>query len=234
MVRSPVAVKPILFSAPAEVSGSSTGGTASFDVIFGYTGAYTAAAHGLEPATRTDDNVADDPANNINVALGTCNFSNFPNSLFDCTGITWHVVSVPAGTALTRISLFDAYTDGDDDLDLYVWNSGFGFVGGSGSGTSAEQVDILFPSDTTYQVAVHGWQTDGPDSNYTLFDWSVSATPGGNLSVVSAPASAMLGTTGTVVISWAGAADGTKHLGAVSHSDGVDTIGLTLVSVDTD
>jgi hypothetical protein len=130
--------------------------------------------------------------------------------------------------------LFDDYTDGNDDLDLYVWNSGWTQVGGSGSGTSAEQVDLVFPGDTTYHVGVHGWQTDGADSNYTLFDWSVSATPGGNLSVDSAPPSATQGTTGTVDISWAGLAAGTKHLGAVGHSDGGGLIDLTAVSVDTD
>jgi len=231
-VRSPVAIRPIYFSAPDEVSGSGTDGSASFDVNFGYTGAYSAAAHGLEPANTQDGNVDDDPANDIGVALGTCDFSSFP---FACTGLSWHAVFVPAGSALTRISLFDDYTDGNDDLDLYVFSNCTGAqVGGSGSGTSEEEVNIADPDCPVYLVGVHGWQTDGPDSNYTLFDWSVSKTPGGNLSVDSAPASATLGDTGTVEISWAGAAAGTKHLGAISHSDGGGVIDLTVVSVDTD
>ncbi|NCF73019.1 MAG: S8 family serine peptidase [Gammaproteobacteria bacterium] len=233
-VRSPALVRPIYFDAPGEVSGSGTDGDTSFDVSFGYSGAYSAAAHGLEPATMTDGNVGDDPANSINAALDSCDFSDFPNSVFGCTGLTFHDVIVPAGTALTRMSLFDDYTDGNDDLDLYVWNSGWSQVGGSGSGTSAEQVDLVLPADTLYHVGVHGWQTDGADSNYTLFSWSVSATPGGNMSVDSAPASATLGATEAVDISWAGAAAGTKHLGAVSHSDGGGLIDLTAVSVDTD
>ena len=230
-VRSPIQVQPILFAAPDEVSGSGTDGSASFDVTFGYTGAYTAAGHGLVPATTQADTVADDPTNDINAALDTCDFGSFP---FACTGITWHMVAVPAGSAYTRISLFDDYTDGNDDLDLYVWDAGFGFVGSSGSGTSAEEVNVPFPASPFYFVAVHGWQTDGPDSNYTLFDWSVSATPGGNLSVDSAPASATLGVTGTVDVSWTGAASGTKHLGAISHSDAGGLIDLTVISVDTD
>lgn len=231
-VRSPALVQPIYFAAPSEVSGSGTDGAASFDVSFGYDGAYTAAAHGLEPATTQVDNVDDDPFNDINAAFGTCDFSSFP---FACTGITWHAVFSPAGTVLTRVSLFDEYTDGNDDLDLYVFsNCTGGQVGGSGSGTSEEEVNIVDPDCPVYLVAVHGWQTDGPDSNYTLFDWSVSATPGGNLSVDSAPGSAILGATEAVDISWSGAAAGTKHLGAVSHSDGGGMIDLTLVSVDTD
>jgi subtilisin family serine protease len=233
VVRSPILAKPILFASPGQVGGSGTDGGTSFDVLFGYDGDYTAAAHGLEPATMTAGNVEDDPTNDFDTAWGTCDSSDYPNSLFDCTGITWHVVTVPAGTGYTRISLFDEYTDGNDDLDLNVYDSGFVFVGGSGSGTSAEQVDILLPADTTYNVAVHGWQTDGPDANYTLFDWSVSATPGGNMSVDSAPASALAGTTGTVDVSWSGVPSG-KQLGAVSHSDGGGIIDLTLVSVEVD
>jgi subtilisin family serine protease len=231
VVRSPVAVQPIYFNAPGEVSGSGAGGSTSFDVSFGYTGDYTAAAHGMEPAATQVDKVSDDPANDINVALGTCDFGSFP---FVCTGITWHAVFVPGGSAYTRIALFDNYTDGNDDLDLYVWDSGFGFQGQSGSGTSAEEVNIAMPSDTLYFVAVHGWQTDGPDSNYTLFDWSVSLTPGASLSIDSAPASATAGATEAVGISWSGLAAGTKHLGAVSHSDVGGVIDITVVSVDTD
>ena len=224
-VRSPVAVKPIYFAAPGQVSGSGEDGSASFDVSFGYDGDYSAAAHGLEPANKQDGNVVDDPANDINEALGSG------------VGVTFEVVVVPAGTALTRISLFDDYTDGDDDLDLYVFGpdtAGFPFQGSSGSGTSAEQVDLVLPAPGVYFAVVHGWQTDGPDANYTLFDWSVSATPGGNLSVDSAPASATLGATEAVNINWSGAAGGTKHLGAISHADGGGLIDLTAVSVDTD
>lgn len=228
-VRSPILVQPILFSAPDEVSGSGADGDTSFDVIFGYTGDYSAAAHGLEPAMTEDGTVDDDPTNDINAALATCDFgAPFP---FPCTGITWHAIPVPVGTAYTRIALFDDYTDGNDDLDLYVWDSGFSFVGSSGSGTSAEEVNILLPGDTIYLVAVHGWQTDGPDANYTGFAWSVSATPGGNLMIDSAPASAVLGATGTVDVSWSGVAAG-KHLGAVSHADGGGLIDLTVISVD--
>ena len=181
----------------------------------------------------TDGTVSDDPSNDFNTAVGTCDFSDFPVSLSGCTGITWHVVPVPVGTAYTRISLFDDFTDGNDDLDLNVYDPNFNFVGGSGSATSAEQVDILLPAASYYNVAVHGWQTDGVDSNYKLFDWSVSATPGGNLSVDSAPAAAVSGSTETINVSWSSVPTG-KNLGAVSHSDCGGIIDLTVVSVEVD
>jgi subtilisin family serine protease len=226
-VRSALVVRPFQLAAPTEVVGAGAAGSLSFDVEFGYTGDYTAAPHGLEPAGLTDGNVVDDPANDINTALQTG------------VGVTFEFVSVPAGTAYARFSLFDDYTDGNDDLDLYVFYQNGAFVGGSGSPTSAEEVNVPFPAPGTYIVVVHGWQTDGPDANYTLFDWSVPGTPGTGtypLVIDSAPASAVLGSSGTVDVSWDVSSDpattGRKYLGAVSHSDGSGLIGLTLVGIE--
>ena len=85
--------------------------------------------------------------------------------------------------------------------------------------------------DGTWSLYVHGWLTIDGDSDYDLYSWVVSATPGGNLSIDSAPASATLGTTGTVDVSWSGATAGQWHLGAVSHT-GDALLGLTLIDVD--
>lgn len=209
-VYSPIAVRPIQLSAPAEIAGSGASGAASFDVVFGYTGTYTADPHGLIQGTEDADNVVDDPSNDINTALDTG------------VGVTFHFITVPARTLHSRFSLFDDFTDGNDDLDLYIFGpdtAGFPFVGGSGSGTSAEEVNLDSPASGTYIAVVHGWQTDGPDANYTLFDWSVPSATGGNLSIDAAPTSATLGSVETIDVSWSGLAAG-KHLGAVSHSDG--------------
>ena len=224
-VTSALAVRPVQLAAPDEVFGQGVEGDLSFDVSFGYTGDYTVDAHGLFAAVTQPGNVVDDPANDINTALSTG------------VGITVHAVDVPAGTAYARFSLFDDYTDGVDDLDLYVFTSAGAFVDGSGSGTSAEEVNIPSPAADTYLVVVHGWQTDGPDSNYTLFNWNVAedgTADDGSLAIDSAPASAVLGTTGTIDISWSGLAVDTKYLGAVSHADTGGVFGYTIVSVSTD
>jgi hypothetical protein len=47
------------------------------------------------------------------------------------------------------------------------------------------------------------------------------------------PTSATLGTVGTVVVDWTGLAPPGTYLGAVSHSDGTNTFGVTLVEVDS-
>ncbi len=110
-------------------------------------------------------------------------------------------------------------------------------VGASGGVTSAEEVNLVAPAAGTYTVYVHGWQTDGPDANYTLFDWSVPADPAlddGSLVIDSAPTSATLGQTETIEYSWSGIAADNKYLGAISHNRGAELIGATLVSVATD
>jgi len=218
-VTSPISLYPVAIAAPAEVSGSGTDGSLSFDVTFGYTGDYTAGAHGLEPALMTEGYVEDDPGDSFS-----------PSG----PGVTLHMVNVPADSAYARFSLFDAYTDGNDDLDLYVYYPNGAYAGGSGSGTSAEQVDVAFPMAGDYYVFVHGWGTDGPDANYTLFSWAVPATPGSTNMMLTAPTAATLGATETITVDWAGLDPDTKYLGAVSHSDASDLLGLTLIGISTD
>ena len=220
--RSPIAVQPVQLDAPVQVTGSEIAGSLSFGIGFGYDGDYSAGTHGLVPASQETGNVVDDPANNINTALGTG------------VGVTFHLVSVPAGTDLTRFALFDADTDGNDDLDLYIFGPaslGFPFRGGSGSPTSAEQVDIASPQAGFYFAVVHGWQTDGPDANYTLSSWSPGADTG-NMTV-TAPAAAVLGFD-TIAVNWSSLLTGIKYLGSVSHSDAGGKLGQTVISINTE
>ena len=227
MVRSPVAVVPIVFSADAEVFGSGTDGSTSIEVTFGYDGTYTAEAHGLDPAYREDGNVEDDPGNSFQ---------------FFGPGTSDHYFYVPTGTKVARWSLYNEYTDGNDDLDLYVWRcEGFACsqVGGSGNFDSNESVTLILPEPAAdigagdvYIVFVHGWQTDGPDANYTLFNWVVDADAG-NMTV-NGPASATFGATESVDVEWTGLDADEKYLGGVSHSDDVGVMDVTVVTVDTD
>ena len=215
-VYSPIAVKAALFSAPAEVDGSGESGTASFDVSFGYTGSYTAAAHGLEPATVTSDNVLQDPDQSFDPNDGFSNLHQF----------------VLSGAAFFRIAIPPEATEADADLDVFVFDPGGALVASSTSPGTDELIDILLPANGTWSVYVHGWQAPGGDSDYDMYSWAISATPGGNLSVNSAPTSATLGATETVMTSWSGATAGQWHLGAVSHTGDVGLMGLTLINVD--
>jgi len=216
-VRSPIAIKPVQLSAPGEITGTGIEGSIDYDVVFGYTGDFAAGALGLTPPTLTEGNVEDDPGNSF-VPFGP--------------GTTLHFITVPAGAAYARFALFDEYTDGNDDLDLYVYYPTGYFAGSSGSPTSAEQVDVPLPMEGDYYVFVHGWQTDGPDANYTLFSWAPDLDEG-NMTV-TAPATAVLGGTGTITVDWSGLDPSTKYLGAVSYADAMGMFGVTAVTINTE
>lgn len=217
-VRIPIAVKPVVLISPAEFSDSGASGTGEWEIIFGYSGPFETPVHGLVPAATETNTVVDDPANDIEIALVTG------------VGIEEHTISVSAGTRHLRIALFDEETDGNDDLDLYLYDPDGNLVALSGSATSAEQVDVRNPAAGDWKLIVHGWQTDGPDAQYTLFTWVLGDADAGNLTA-SAPTSAVAGETATVHIEWTGLAADTRYLGSVGYSDGLTEFGQTLVSI---
>lgn len=232
-VRSPIAVYVPKIDAPAELFYSGADGAETFNVGFNYSGDYTALAHGLDQAETQDGNVVDDPANDINVALDTG------------VGITFHVFTVgdecgSGACAVARFSLFDEYTDGSDDLDLYIFGpdtADFPFVGGSGGGSSAEQVDVILPEPGVYIAAVHGWQTDGSDANYTIFQYEFGLDDDrDNFSLDSAPSASAVGTSEPIDISWTGleTGPGVKYLGAISHSSDTGIEALTIINIQND
>ena len=215
-VRSPIIVSATALGGPTQINQTGVSGSTSWNVKTGFAGALTLAERGLIPAVTTAGTVADDPTNNFVVGG---------------PGIKVHEVTIPAGTRLARFSLFDDFTDGADDLDLYVHNAGGTLVGASGGGTSAEEVSLTNPAAGTYRVSVHGWQTDGPDANYTLFHWLLGSTSAGNMDATG-PATVTIGGTATINLTWTGLTAGTKYLGQVGYvADGVEQTS-TVIRID--
>ncbi len=214
-VRIPVVARPVPLARPAEVSGS--GDPITYPVGFGYDGPFSATPRGLIPATTQDGTVEDDPTDTyVRGGPGTVEFA----------------VDVPAGTTYARVSLFDDATDGNDDLDLVLYNSAGAVVGSSGSGTSDEEINLTSPPAGTYTAVVHGFATDGPDANFTLFSWALGSADEGNMSV-SAPATATTGTTADVTLSFSDLAPLTRYLGSVVYDGAVGMPSPTIVRVDT-
>jgi hypothetical protein len=213
VVRSPVVVRPVALSAPAQVSG--TGGPINYNVTFGYTGAFTATARGLVPAQLDSGSVADDPGDSFS-----------PTG----PGVTSFQVMVPAGTTHARFSLFDANVTPASDLDLYVFR-GNTLVGASGSGTSAEEVNLLNPVADTYTVYVHGFAVPGTAS-FTAFSWVLGSAAAGNMTV-TAPATAMQGASGTINLTFSGLSPTTKYMGSVVYGGAAGMPNPTIVRIDT-
>jgi len=218
-VRIPMVARPVALAAPVQVAGA--GESISYGVVFGYDGAFSATARGLVAAQTTSTTVLDDPTNS------TCSL-NSPNAYTE-------VVPIAAGTTYARFSLFDEFTDGTDDLDMCVFNTTDPaapvLVGGSGSGTSAEEVNLVNPAAGSYTVVVQGWQTDGPDAQFTLFKWLLGSTAAGNMTV-TAPVAATTGGTGTITLDFTGLTAGTKYLGSVAYSGIAGLPNPTIVRVD--
>jgi hypothetical protein len=213
-VRIPLVVRPVALGAPASVSGN--GDPISYDVLFGYTGAFSATARGLIPATTFTDMITDDPTDNfVPGGPGTISYD----------------VVVPAGSTYARFSLFDANVSPAADLDLYVYR-GTTLVGSSGGGTSAEEVNLLNPAADTYTVWVHGWGVPDGGATYTLFTWVLGTADAGNMTV-DAPASAVIGTTGTINLTFSGLDPATRYLGSVAYSGVSGLPNPTIVRVDT-
>ena len=154
-----------------------------------------------------------------------------------------YVLDLPEGTTYAQWSLFNEYTDGNHDLDLYLFYCPDFLctqIDSSGGGTSNERVSVSFPVtdptiDDPYVVFVHGYNTEGgAPAQFILFDWTdPNVGPDVGNMTVSGPASATLGQTATLNVGWAGLSTGAgaKQLGAITHEDGAGVVGLTIVNI---
>jgi subtilisin family serine protease len=222
-VRSPLAVSGALFDAPEEVAGTGTSGSVNIPVKFGYTGSYSASAHGLVAATVTTANVKQDANQTFSPAdVGT-------------GGANLHEFTLSAAGHF-RIAMPPEATEAAADLDIYVFNPSNVMVASSTAGGTDELIDVPNPANGIWKVYVHGWSAPGGDSDYHMWTWAVpAAAGGGSLAITSAPTSATIGTVGTVVAGWSGVTSGAIgdwFLGAVSHTGPSGLMGRTLVNVD--
>jgi hypothetical protein len=209
-VRLPIVVRPVALAAPTQVSGD-------YNVTFGFTGPFSATARGLVEAALTSGTVADDPTN------GSCSLTT-PNAV-------QVPVVIPAGTTYARFSLFDADVNAGSDIDLCVFKgASTTAIGSSGSGTSAEEVNLVNPGADTYTVVVHGWGVAG-STPFKLHTWVLGSTAAGNMTV-AAPSSATIGTSALIDLTFTGLTAGKKYLGSVAYTGATGLPNPTIVRVD--
>jgi len=226
-VRSPIAVRPVPLSAPADIdtNGETSGpdgvsGEVSVPVQFGYNGDYTAALAGIAPAIETPGSVTAEDG----LAIISC---------FDLTGVD-HL----------RMQTFDedTGTPGSDDLDLRVIFlpngcssfDGFSTVGSSGNATSNERIDIANPGDGSYLFVVDYFAAanGGTSIDYNTFVTFVAGDLG-NATIDGAPTSASSGSSADIKVNYVNLAPDTRHLGIVSHQDENGELGRTVIGINT-
>ncbi len=225
-VYSPIAVRAASISAPSEIVRAGGSGTETFPVTFGYSGAYTPRVHGLNLPRIANRFVDNDPTKNFTPRLDN--------------GVTGIRVPIDADQLFLRFSLFDALTDGDDDLDMYVYYCGTSGatcrrIGESGSQTSDEQFNLFNPPAGFYDVYVHGFATDevsgGPGANFSLLAWQLGNTDDPGNMTASGPAFVSTGQTADVSVDWSNLQSQTIYLGAVSHVTPQGVRGVTLLTI---
>jgi hypothetical protein len=194
-------------------------------VEFGYSGAYSPGVHGLRAPLVIDAFVDEDPDKTFSFRTDN--------------GVTAHLIDVPADQAYLRFAMFDELTDGEDDLDMYVFycpdNVNCTRIAESGTPTSREQVNIQFPGAGRYAVFIHGFDTDnvagGPGANYTLLGWGFGLVDDQGNMTATGPAFVNAGTTENVQVSWNDLASGTIYLGGISHNTPQGFVALTIVTI---
>jgi subtilisin family serine protease len=224
-VRSVLAVRPTSVNAPAEVQSSGASGTFEFPVEFGYSGSYSPGVHGLRAPLALEGFVDEDP--NKTFTFRTNN------------GVTAHLIDVPADQAYLRFALYDELTDGDDDLDMYVYycpdSVNCTKIGESGEPTSREQFNVLLPGGGRYAVFIHGFETDnvagGAGARYTLLGWAFGLVDDQGNMTASGPGFVNAGTTGAVNVSWSGLGADTIYLGGISHNTPQGLVALTVITI---
>lgn len=224
-VRSVLAVKPVAVDAPREITTIGGTGTLSFDVEFGYSGVYNPGVHGLALPLVIDGFVDNDPTKTF--------------TFRSTDGVTAHLIDVPADQLYLRFAMFDALTDGDDDLDMYVYycadNVNCTRIGESGSPTSQERFDQPQPPAGRYAVLIHGFETDeisgGPGANYKLLAWSFGRVDNRGNMTATGPGFVGAGATETVTVEWANLASDTIYFGGISHNTPNGLSGLTLITI---
>lgn len=221
-VRSVLAVRPRSIDAPAEVFASGASGSLTFPVSFGYTGSYTAGVQGLVPAIQSAGSVAEDPNRSFTFRAGN--------------GVSVHTLDLGANHAYLRFALFDEFTGGDDDLDMYVRYcpslDSCRKIAESGEATSREQVNVLLPPPGRYEVFIHGFDTENPAGTaYTLFTWFFGLNDDrGNLAV-TAPGAVDAGSTSDLTLTWSALTPNTRYLGGLSHTTPNGLAALTIVNI---
>ncbi len=231
-VRSTIAVKPASITAPKEITTFGGTGQQTFPVLFGYDGSYSPGVHGLTQAFIRDPSI-EPPGFVDNDVTRT-----FTRRLSG--GVTQHIRRVVDNQLYARFALYDALTDGEDDLDLYVYYCGptgasCTKVGESGNLTSEERVDLIRPAAGLYAVYVHGFETDevtgGPGANYSLLAWSFGINDDRGNMTATGPALVSAGTTADITIDWTGLNSNTIYLGGISHNTPQGLSELTIITI---
>jgi hypothetical protein len=245
VVRSPIAVRPVVLSAPVELPASEASGGVLLPIQFGYSGAYNPQVSGFNaPCVLPDSDLQDNECTNLAAASIEDDPNNFyellPNPLPSVVRLPF---KIETNQLLLRVQMFDEFTAGDDDLDLYLYKCTDGencsvpvLEATSGGDSSDEVINIYDPAPGYWIVDVHAFSTGSPlGTEFRLHTWTLGRNNDvGNLQLDNAPAAVSFGDSVDLELSWSNLSPDI-YLGGISHSDSIGIPAetrLTIVPLD--
>lgn len=218
-LRSPIAAQAVPLAAPAAVTGTGTSGSQVVQVKAGYTGTLTTSVGGLMAPVVDSNSLVQDVSGFVQAAPAVG------------PGTAKTTITVPSGTAVGRVSTFASDYAAGTDVDLFAYFAGTSSeVGLSAGGTADESIDL---PPGTYDVYTDVFATPTAPVTVNTYSWAVPGTASGNLTAT--PTSQSVTNTGaaSVTLTWTGLSAGTHYLGVVGYGDGTNSVGRTVVSVNS-
>ncbi|MBB6035141.1 S8 family peptidase [Phytomonospora endophytica] len=222
-VRSPIAVRSVALSAPAEATGTGTDGSVKLSVKPGFSGTLKSVATALAP----------DQAATLPLKTGGEGFDPANPATSDRVGKV--ELSVPDDAVFARFSTANAdfaqYGEGTD-VDLFVFQKvgdELVYLGNSAAGGSDESVTL--PAGADYVLFVDLYAAPVASLDVPVHTWVVGGE-GADLTVNPASAKVTTGTAVDVTASWTGLQADGNYLGAVFYLDGAnEQVGYTVLNV---
>jgi len=218
-----VAVQPVKFQAPPEVSGSGTTGSVAYNTQAGYAGNLAYSIRGLQAATKFDDHVNGDPACGFNQAN--------PDANVTAGNATVNTFTTPAGSNYIRFQTFQSDASAAaHDLDLYVYRAPpapapevYVLVNLSGGPDASEVGNTTSAGSLTtgarFKAYVHGCRVDAGGGDFTLFAWALTGSPSNPFTTVPTPQAVAIGQSIPTTFGWSGLPAGNRYLGRVLYVD---------------
>jgi subtilisin family serine protease len=207
--RSPLAVRPVALTAPAEVARTGVSGSHPMALRVGFGGQLVARPFGL-----TESAVTTRRLTGTQRSFSTTAPAEGP-------AVLKTTVTIPAGTKLARLATFNAQYPAGTDLDLFVYGAGQTQLLKSSAGATADEL-IVGLEPGTYDVYLVQFATAVPNNEQDvhLHAFTVPASGPTSLTVTPASQQVQVGANATVTASWSGLTAGRFYLGVVDLGDG--------------
>jgi hypothetical protein len=234
-VKMAVAVQPVKFQAPVEVTGSGATSSVTYNTKAGYSGALGYTIRGLQAAEKSDRTLGTDPS----CAFDTAN----PDAMVAAGKANVSTFTTPAGTNWIRFQTFASDASASaSDLDMFVYraapgSSTYALIATSGGPDQNEVVNSNSAGSLTtgaqFKVYVHACTVAPPGGSYTLFAWALQPTSSNPFTTVPANRTVATGDTIATTFGWTGLPAGNRYLGRVLYNDGAVNMAATTIAVST-